>query len=103
MKLKNKIILISILPVLSIIMIVLAITFTQKAHVQESVGEEIDQLVRLEASKSTEDVYLMLKAMQESLEQSMKYALISARDIYTRQGKTNFDEADTVKGKAINQ
>lgn len=103
MKLKNKIILISILPVLSIIMIVLAITFTQKAHVQESVGEEIDQLVRLEASKSTEDVYLMLKAMQESLEQSMKYALISARDIYTRQGKTNFDEADTVKWKAINQ
>ena len=45
----------------------------------------------------------MLKAMQESLEQSMKYALISARDIYTRQGKTNFDEADMVKWKAINQ
>lgn len=103
MKLKNKIILISILPVFTIILIVLAITFTQKAHVQESVGEEIDQLVRLEASKATEDVYLMLKAMQESLEQSMKYALISARDIYTRQGKTNFDEADMVKWKAINQ
>ena len=56
MKLKNKIILISILPVFTIILIVLAITFTQKAHVQESVGEEIDQLVRLEASKATEDV-----------------------------------------------
>jgi signal transduction histidine kinase len=79
MKLKNKIILISILPILTIILIVLAITFTQKANVQESVGKEIDQLVRLEASKATEDVYLMLKT----------FILVRAKQILTKQTRSS--------------
>ncbi|PLX83091.1 MAG: methyl-accepting chemotaxis protein, partial [Desulfuromonas sp.] len=103
MKLKNKIILITVLPLLVTIIIVLAMTFNQKGHVQESVGEEIDQLVRLQASKATEDVYLMLGAMQESLEQSMKFALVAARDVFIRQGELSVDEIDAVKWNAVNQ
>ena len=103
MKLKSKVLLLSIVPVLVTTLIVLAITFNQKGQVQISVGEEIDQLAKLEARKASEDVYLMLRAMQESLEQSMKYALISARDVYDRQGETGFDELSTAKWTAINQ
>jgi len=103
MKLKSKVLLLSIVPVLVTILIVLAITFNQKGQVQISVGEEIDQLAKLEARKASEDVYLMLQTMQESLEQSMKYALVSARDVYDRQGETGFDESSTAKWKAINQ
>jgi methyl-accepting chemotaxis protein len=103
MKLKSKVLLLAIVPVLVTILIVLAITFNQKGQVQISVGEEIDQLARLEARKASEDVYLMLRAMQESLEQSMEYALISAKDVYSRQGQTNFDELNTANWKAVNQ
>jgi len=103
MKLKGKLLLLSIVPVVVTIMIVLAITYVQKGRVQQSVGEEIDRLVRLEASEATEDVYLMLHAMQESLEQSMDYALVAARDVYDRLGRTSFDESHTVSWQAVNQ
>jgi len=103
MKLKSKLLLLSIVPVMATIMIVLAITFVQKGKVQQSVGEEIDQLVRLEASKAAEDVYLMLHSMQESLEQSMGYALVTARDAYQRQGETVFDRSQMVRWQAVNQ
>lgn len=103
MSVRNKLLALAVLPVLVTIMIILAITFTQKDHVQASVAQEIDQLVRIEAKKATEDVYLMLRAMQESLEQSMNFGLVTARDVYNRQGKTEFDTADTVSWAAVNQ
>ncbi|PLY00888.1 MAG: methyl-accepting chemotaxis protein [Desulfuromonas sp.] len=103
MKLKSKLLLLSIVPVVVTIVIVLMITFVQKDRVQHSVGEEIDQLVRLEASKAAEDVYLMLHSMQESLEQAMGYALVAARDVYDRQGETFFDNQQPVSWQAVNQ
>ena len=47
MKLKSKVLLLSIVPVLVTILIVLAITFNQKGQVQISVGEEVPAIAKV--------------------------------------------------------
>ena len=103
MNVRNKLLVLAVVPVIVTTLLVIAIAFNQRSHVQVSVGEEIDLLVRVEASKAAQDVYLMLRAMQESLEQSMSFGLVTARDVYNRQGATDFDTTDPVAWSAVNQ
>jgi methyl-accepting chemotaxis protein len=102
MKVRTKLLTLALGPVIIAALVVLGMTFYQKNHVQATVGEEIDQLARIEARKAAEDVALMLRTMQESIQHSMNYGLESARDVYTRQGMTDFSD-QMIVWAAVNQ
>lgn len=102
MKIRTKIIALLIGAVFVTVAAIMSVTVIQKSNVHDYVGEEVDRLVRAEAQKSAEDVYLMLRAMQESIQVSMKYGMEVARDLYHRHGSTSFAD-EKVQWDAVNQ
>ncbi len=102
MRIKTKITLMAASLVLVTALSLLGVTFYEKAALQNDVGEEIEALARGEAGKIVQDVYLMCRAMQESVQQVVDASLNVARDQMQRYGTVSFSE-ETVSWQAINQ
>ncbi len=80
----------------------LGITLYEKSVVQADISQEIDELARNEAGKIAQDVYLMCRSMQESVQQLVDASLNVAREQMNRMGSISFS-TDSVRWQAINQ
>ncbi len=81
---------------------IVGITLVQKSDLHRQVGEELDFMARDEARKITQNVFLMCRAMQESVQQSVDQGLRIAEDILSRNGGFHFAE-ERVTWNAVNQ
>ena len=102
MKIGIKITLMAVLPVVLTAIIVLAISLYQKARLQEYFSTEIDRQARSEAQKIAQDVYLMCRSAQESVQLTVDANLRVAADIMSRRGAVSFGEQQ-VQWEALNQ
>ncbi len=82
--------------------ILTVIVYLQKNSLRAEIGEELDILTRNEVSKIANDVYLMCRAQNESLQKQLQYNLNVALDILNDYGTVSFDE-ETVEWETINQ
>ncbi len=102
MKIGIKITLMAVLPIVLTAVIVLAVSLYQKALLQEYFSTEIDRQARSEAQKIAQDVYLMCRSAQESVQLTVDASLRVAVDILTRRGPVSFAERQ-VDWEAVNQ
>ncbi|OHB33157.1 MAG: chemotaxis protein [Desulfuromonadaceae bacterium GWC2_58_13] len=102
MKLKAKITISSVSIVLFAVISMLGIVLLQKTSLEREVGVEIDSLARGEAEKIAQDVYLMCRAAQESVQQMVDASLEVARNVLQHSGAVSLGE-ETVEWKAVNQ
>jgi len=75
---------------------------SQSTQMQGEVGELLTDLARSETGKVSRDVYLMCRAMQETLNDKVHYDLNVARDVLSRTGKVRFSR-ETAEWNAVNQ
>ncbi|MCD4688008.1 MAG: Cache 3/Cache 2 fusion domain-containing protein, partial [Desulfuromonadaceae bacterium] len=64
---------------------------------------EVEQLVRSETNRVAQDVYIMCRAMQESLDQMLAYGLKVAMEVGIRQGRLDFNGPASFTWQAVNQ
>ncbi|MEZ4598757.1 MAG: Cache 3/Cache 2 fusion domain-containing protein [Syntrophotaleaceae bacterium] len=102
MNIQTKIVSMVLVLVLLTALSIVAIAFRQKNVLTENVRAELDQLIQSETGKVAQDVYLMCRIMQESLEQRLGHGLIVAETALKRMGNISFGR-DTVTWQAINQ
>lgn len=102
MRIKTKVTLMAASLVLVTALSLLGVTFYEKAALQHYVGEEIEALARGEAGKIVQDVYLMCRGMQESVQQMVDSSLNVARDQMQRFGAVSSSE-ETGSWQAVNQ
>ncbi len=91
-----------LLLVLLTAMSIVGIAIYQENVLKRNIGDEVDLLVRSEIKKVAQNVYLMCRTMQESLEQMLTHGLNVVADVGTRQGQLDF-EGDPVTWQAVNQ
>lgn len=75
---------------------------TQNQIAQDEVSAELFALAQNETGKIAENVYLMCRAQQESLEQKVRSDLSVARDVMRRSGAVSFSE-EKADWAAVNQ
>jgi len=102
MKIRTKIIFTSLALVLVTVVSVLGIAMYQNTILSQRVSGEIDSLARREAACISQDVYLMCRSAQESVQLMVDASLNVARDTLTSMGGVDFDD-ETVEWQAINQ
>ena len=102
MKLRTKIILTSLSLVVITVVSVLGIAIYQNNILSQRVSGEIDSLARREAACISQDVYLMCRSAQESVQFMVDAGLNVARDSLASLGGIAFD-GDTVSWQAVNQ
>lgn len=102
MKIGVKITLIAVLPIILTAVVVLAISLYHKSLLHDYFSTEIDRQARSEAKKIAQDVYLMCRAAQESVQQTVDANLRVAADILARSGPVTFDR-QRIDWKATNQ
>ncbi|MBW6512221.1 MAG: Cache 3/Cache 2 fusion domain-containing protein [Desulfuromonadaceae bacterium] len=102
MKIRIKITLIAVLPIILTAFVVLGISLYQKSLLNDYFSTEIDLQARSEAQKIAQSVYLMCRSAQESVQQTVDASLRVASDILTRSGAVTFG-AETVDWEATNQ
>jgi methyl-accepting chemotaxis protein len=102
LKIRAKITVVSVSLVLITVIAVLGIALYSKASLKEGIGAEIDHLTRGEAKKIAQDVYLMCRTAQESVQLMVDAGLEVARDILHRSGDVSLGD-DTLTWVAINQ
>ncbi len=102
MKIRTKITGMGLLLVLLTATSIVGIALYQKNVLKRDISEEVDLLVRSEINKVAQNVYLMCRTMQESLEQMLEHGLKVATDVATRQGRLDFD-GPPVTWQAVNQ
>jgi PAS domain S-box-containing protein len=102
MKIGIKITLMAVLPIILTAIIVLAISLYQKSRLQDYFSTEIDRQARSEAQKIAQDVYLMCRSAQESVQLTVDANLRVAADILNRSGPVTFDRQE-VAWEAVNQ
>ena len=102
MKISTKIILTSLSLVLITVVSVLSIAMYQNTILSKRVSGEIDSLVRREAASISQDVYLMCRSAQESVQLMVDAGLNVARETLASLGGVAFDD-ETVQWQAVNQ
>ncbi len=102
MKIRTKITGMGLLLVLLTATSIVGIAMYQEKVLEQNIGHEVDVLVRSEIKKVAQNVYLMCRSMQESLEQMLSHGLNVVADVGTRQGKLSFEGAP-VTWEAVNQ
>ena len=102
MKIRTKIILTSLSLVLVTVVSVLGIAMYQNNTLSQRVSGEIDNLARREAACISQDVYLMCRSAQESVQLMVDTGLNVARETLTSLGGVVLD-ADSVQWQAVNQ
>nr|WP_320050193.1 Cache 3/Cache 2 fusion domain-containing protein [uncultured Desulfuromonas sp.] len=102
MKIRTKIILTSLSLVLVTVVSVLGIAMYQNNILSQRVSGEIDSLARREAACISQDVYLMCRSAQESVQLMVDTSLNVARETLTSLGGVALD-TDSVQWQAVNQ
>lgn len=102
MKIGFKITVIAILPIILTALVILAISLYQNSRLHQFFNIEIDRQSRSEAQKIAQNVYLMCRAAQESVQQTVNANLRVAADILERSGPVTFDNRQ-VRWEAVNQ
>ncbi len=102
MKIRTKITGMGLLLVLLTAISIVGIAVYQENILKQNIGDEVDLLVSSEIKNVAQNVYLMCRTMQESLEQMLGHGLNVAVDISTRQGQLNFEGAP-VAWEVVNQ
>lgn len=102
MKIRTKIILTSVSLVLFTVVFILGIAVFQNKTLSKSVSDEIDNLVQGEAASISQNVYLMCRAAQESVQLMVDASLKVARETLNSYGDVYFD-TQSVTWQAVNQ
>ena len=102
MKIRTKITGVGLLLVLLTAASIVGIAIYQENILKRNIGEEVDLLVCSEIKKVAQNVYLMCRTMQESLEQMLEHGLKVATDVANRQAQLDFDGAP-VTWQTVNQ
>jgi diguanylate cyclase (GGDEF)-like protein/PAS domain S-box-containing protein len=102
MKIRTKITGVGLLLVLLTAASIVGIAIYQENVLKRNIGEEVDLLVRSEIKKVAQNVYLMCRTMQESLEQMLEHGLKVATDVANRQAQLDFDGTPVI-WQAVNQ
>jgi diguanylate cyclase (GGDEF)-like protein/PAS domain S-box-containing protein len=102
MKIRTKITGMGLLLVLLTATSIVGIAMYQENVLKRNIEQEVDLLVRGEIKKVAQNVYLMCRTMQETLEQMLAHGLNVAADVGIRQGHLDFEGAP-VTWQAVNQ
>ncbi|NJC87606.1 MAG: PAS domain S-box protein [Desulfuromonas sp.] len=102
MKIGLKITVIAVLPIILTALVILAISLYQNSLLNSFFDEEIDRQARSEAQKIAQDVYLMCRSAQESVQQTVDANLRVAADILARSGPVTFGR-EQIRWQAVNQ
>jgi diguanylate cyclase (GGDEF)-like protein/PAS domain S-box-containing protein len=102
MKIRTKITGMGLLLVLLTATSIVGIAFYQENVLKRDIGKEVDLLVRSELKKVAQNVYLMCRTMQESLEQMLEHGLKVATDVATHHARLEFN-GSPVTWQAVNQ
>ncbi len=93
MRIRTKIAGMSAVIVLITAASIVGITTLQRGEVEDRLADVVQQLARREAIQVAKDVYLMAKAMQESLDQTMAHNLSVAQYLMDEVGPVRFSES----------
>ena len=99
---KTKILLLSILAVVLTAICLVAVVSVKKVGLRTSVNEELDKLAMNETEKIAKDVYVMCRAVQESVQQKVGNDLSVARYALARAGGISLSQ-ETSTWNAVNQ
>jgi len=102
MKIRSKIAGTCVVLVIATTLAISAVVLMQKGVLHRDIGAEMDGLAQREARKVAQDVFLMCRAAQESVLQTVQSSLNVASDVLRRQGAVEF-AAETVSWQAVNQ
>lgn len=102
MKIRTKITGMGLLLVLLTATSIVGIAMYQENVLKRNIGDEVDLLVRSEIKTVTQNVYLMCRTMQESLELMLTHGLSVTAAVANRQGPLDF-EGSPVTWQAVNQ
>ena len=103
MKIKTKITGMGLLLVLLTAVSIVGIALYQEKILERNIGTEVEQLVRSETKRVAQDVYLMCRTMQESLDQMLAHGLKVAMELGIRQGNLDFSGPASFTWRAVNQ
>jgi diguanylate cyclase (GGDEF)-like protein/PAS domain S-box-containing protein len=102
MKIRTKIIGMGLLFVLITAVSIVGITFYQKNVLNKAIDRELEGFIRGETRQVAEGVYLMCRAMQQSIEESLAHGQIVARRILHERGSLAFG-GERVRWQAMDQ
>ncbi len=99
---KTKILALSVCAVLLTATALAAVVSIKKVSLKESVDQELDVLARNETAKIAKDVYLMCRAVNESVQQKVVKDLNVSQKMLEKTGDVTLSE-QTVSWNAVNQ
>jgi diguanylate cyclase (GGDEF)-like protein/PAS domain S-box-containing protein len=102
MKIRTKITGVGLLLVLLTAASIVCIAIYQENVLKRNVDDEVDLLVRSEIKKVAQNVYLMCRTMQETLEQMLEHGLKVATDVTTQHAQLEF-YGPPVTWRVVNQ
>jgi signal transduction histidine kinase len=102
MRIGAKIISMAVLPIIVTTVVILIIALSQKRVLDNFFVHEIDQQARNEARKVVQDVYLMCRSAQESVQKTVDASLRVAEDVLAHDGKVSFGQGN-ITWTAVNQ
>jgi len=103
MKIRTKITGMGLLLVLLAAVSIVGIALYQEKILERNVDAEVEQLVRSETKRVAQDVYLMCRTMQESLDQMLAHGLKVAMELGVRRGRLDFNGPGSFTWQAANQ
>jgi PAS domain S-box-containing protein len=103
MKIRTKITGMAMLLVLLAAASIFGVALYQKKILERNVGTEVEQFVRSETNRVAQDVYIMCRAMEESLDQMLAHGLKVAMEVGVRRGHLDFNGPAFFTWQAVNQ
>ncbi|MCD4689163.1 MAG: Cache 3/Cache 2 fusion domain-containing protein [Desulfuromonadaceae bacterium] len=103
MKIRTKITGMAMLLVLLAAASIFGVALYQKKILERNVGTEVEQFVRSETKRVAQDVYIMCRAIEESLDQMLAHGLKVAMELGVRRGHLDFNGPDSFTWQAVNQ
>ena len=103
MKIRTKITGMAMLLVLLAAASIFGVALYQKKILERNVGMEVEQFVRSETKRVAQDVYIMCRAMEESLDQMLVHGLRVAMELGVRRGNLDFNDPASFTWQAVNQ
>ena len=103
MKIRTKITGMAMLLVLLAAASIFGVALYQKKILERNVGTEVEQFVRSETKRVAQDVYIMCRAIEESLDQMLAHGLKVAMELGVRRGHLDFNGPAFFTWQAVNQ
>ncbi len=82
---------------------IFGVALYQEKILERNVASEVEQFVRSETKRVAQDVYIMCRAMEESLDQMLAHGLKVAMELADRRGHLDFEGSDPFTWQAVNQ